>query len=542
MIYLIFMTIFLLPALAGLGVIFQKICRYSAPGISLPILYGIFGITLLWTVIAFFFPLNIYVEISTLLVGLAGFFYFKSYLTFWAFFSTNSKIFLPILFLILLFGSFPPFILDHFGYYVPTIKWISEVGLVKGISNLDLLLGQMSLWHIFQAGFSHFADPFLRINVLVLVVYLIYILEKKCWIHLLFVSILFFFAQSPAPDLAVVIFSLIILNEVFLKDKKGNHLFALSVFVFALKPTMSWVPLFIFCYRIFIRKDHFKVLLFGCLILLLFFFKNIWTFGFPVFPVQILDFNFSWKPNSALLQTSSEFAIKKTFDMQYEYSEIQKFSSFDFIRNWFFLNGIKGKIHLFFILTLLVFFIFSVLKKSQLIWMLFISVLIKSILVLWFSAQYRFFFDVFFVVVFILFYKGFPKRLALGIFAIITLFSATVLSFPGVIKNLVPSFKLGNYMSGFTKDQLYKPATFQWNKYKSHQIGNLKFNVVEGYVFSFDTPVPAISPQFIEEDLAAGIFPQLKGKTLKEGFIWRKISEEEKTKISKILENFRKSN
>ena len=96
-------------------------------------------------------------------------------------------------------------------------------------------------------------------------------------------------------------------------------------------------------------------------------------------------------------------------------------------------------------------------------------------------------------------------------------------------------------MTGFTKNQLYKPATFELKKYKSHQIGNLKFNVVDGYVFSFDTPIPAISPQFIEEDLDAGIFPQLKGKTLKEGFIWRRISSEEKLQLQKIVDEFRKT-
>ena len=93
-------------------------------------------------------------------------------------------------------------------------------------------------------------------------------------------------------------------------------------------------------------------------------------------------------------------------------------------------------------------------------------------------------------------------------------------------------------MSGFSKTQFIKPSSFELNKYKTHQIGKLKFNIVEGYVFSFDTPIPAISPQFIQEDLDAGIFPQLKGKTLKEGFIWREISAAEKVKLQIILKEF----
>ena len=93
-------------------------------------------------------------------------------------------------------------------------------------------------------------------------------------------------------------------------------------------------------------------------------------------------------------------------------------------------------------------------------------------------------------------------------------------------------------MTGFNKDQFVKPSYFELNQYKTYQIGNLKFNVVDDYIFSFDTPIPAISPQFIQEDLDAGIFPQLKGNTLKEGFVCRPISTKEKEKLKIILKDF----
>lgn len=92
-------------------------------------------------------------------------------------------------------------------------------------------------------------------------------------------------------------------------------------------------------------------------------------------------------------------------------------------------------------------------------------------------------------------------------------------------------------MTGFNINQFYKPSHFELKKYETHQIGNLKFNVVQDYPFSFDTPLPAISPAFIQEDVDAGIFPQLKGNSLKDGFIWRKISAEEKEKLKLILKD-----
>ena len=532
------MLILLLPTLAGIGAIFKNIFGGLPSGLALQIIIGIFFTIISWTFFAFFIPLNTTVELITLLVGLSAFFYFKIYLPFWKFITENFMSFLSISVLIIFFGSYYPFILDHFGYYVPTIKWLSAVGLVQGISNLDLLLGQNSFWHIFQAGFSHFADPFLRLNVLMLIVYLIYVIEKKGWIHLVFFPVLYLFIQSPSSDLPAIVISLIILNEVFASNKNAGFLFALSVFVFAIKPTMIWLPLFIFLYNIFILKSNYKFLLVGTVLLLLFLFKNIWTFGFPIFPVQFIDFELSWRPNAELLQNSSKMAIMKTYDMQYSYVEIQQFSKLEYIKNWLFLDGLKSVIHLLFILNLVIFFVFALVKKSTIIWILFISILIKSVLVLLFSAQYRFFFDVFFVVFFVLFYQILSKKLILPIFCALSIFIVGFLSFPQLVITYLPSFRLGSFMSGFSKTQFIKPSSFELNKYKTHQIGNLKFNVVEGYVFSFDTPIPAISPQFIQEDLDAGIFPQLKGRTLKEGFIWREISAAEKAKLKIILKEF----
>lgn len=538
MLYILLMLIMLLSTLAGIGAIIKNIFRAFPDGIALQILAGILFTTIIWTFLAFFIPLNIVVEISTLLIGISAFFYFKVYLLFWNFISKNSILFLSVSSIIVFFGSYYPFILDHFGYYVPTIKWISEVGLVQGISNLDLLLGQNSFWHIFQAGFSNFSDSFLRLNVLISIVYLIYILEKKSWVHLCLFPVLFFFIQSPAPDLPAIVVSLIILNEVLLSSKNVGFLFALSIFVFAIKPTMIWCPLFILCYNILILKTKYKFLFIGILILALFIFKNIWTFGFLVFPVAWPDLGLSWKVNAELLQNSTKMAILKTYDMQYSFEEIKQFSPFDAIKNWIFIDGIKRIIHFLFIFSLLVFLVFAWIKKSKITWILFGSIIIKSILVLLFSAQYRFLFDVFFVVFFVLFYHTLSKNFSILIFSTLSLSVVVLLSFPTLLKTYVPSFKLGNSIIGFNENQLIKPSVFELKKYKTHQIGNLQFNIVDGYIFSFDSPIPAISPQFLQEDFDAGIFPQLKGKTLKDGFIWRKITDDEKKEIQVILKDF----
>ncbi|WP_449401402.1 LIC_10190 family membrane protein [Chryseobacterium wanjuense] len=186
------------------------------------------------------------------------FFKDKLYLEFYGLSKKDYSLISIVSLIILFCGSFYPYILDHFGYYVPTIKWLTEFGIIKGISNLDLTLGQMSVWHIFQSGFSNFSDPFLRINSILLIIYTLYIIEKKSWIQLCFVPVLLLFSQSPSPDLPVIIFSLIILNEIVKENKNTSLLFAFSVFVFSIKPTMIWLPILSFLYSIFIIKSNIK--------------------------------------------------------------------------------------------------------------------------------------------------------------------------------------------------------------------------------------------------------------------------------------------
>ncbi|MBV8327910.1 MAG: hypothetical protein JO178_16610 [Chryseobacterium sp.] len=520
----------------GLGKIMEIFFGILFQGIAGKILSGILGISLVWTLLSFFIPLNLYVEIPTLALGLFYFLKEKLYRKLYQFSKEDLFLIASVSLVIALTGSFYPYILDHFGYYVPTVKWISEYGLIKGISNLDLILGQMSVWHIFQAGFSNFSDPFLRLNSILLIVYTFYIVEKKNWIHLCFIPVLLLFAQSPSPDLPVIVFSLIILNEITTENKNLSSLFAFSVFVFAIKPTMIWLPMLVFLCSVFIYKFNFRSLIFGGCILLLFFIKNIWTFGYPVFPVSFIDLGADWKPNSEVLKISSQIAIQKTYDMQYSYEEIQKFSTYDYIKNWVFLKGIKSKINLFFIISLVIFSVFTWKKKRKLLTLICISLLIKTVLVLFFSAQYRFFIDVFFVIFFILFSYYFNQKKSVTAFSVLSLVLIAILSFPQVIQQYLPSFRPGRFMAGFEKQQLYKPSVYEYHRFDTFRIGNLKFNVSKDYPYNFDTPLPCISANYIFDDIKAGIFPQLCDKNnIRKGFIWKRLNPSEKKEALAII-------
>lgn len=541
---LILLSIFIIiPVLLGWGKLCEIVFKTQLlKGNSGKMIFGIFGLSIIWTILAFFIPLNLYVEVPIILLGLFFFFRKKMYHD-WLRFSKKDCWLLIINSAVILFcGSFHPYILDHFGYYFPSIQWLKEYGLVKGISNLDLTLGQMSIWHIFQTGFSNFTDPFLRINTILLIVYLIYIIEKKNWIQLCFIPVLLLFSQSPSPDLPVIIFSLIVLNEILLNNKNTSILFAFSVFVFTVKPTMIWLPILTFLYSIFIIKSQFKSLIAGTFIFFLFCFKNIWTFGYPVFPISIIDFGLSWKPNQELLKSSSEYAILKTFDNQYSYAEIQKFSTFDYIKNWLFLDGIKSVINILFILSLIIFTVFTLIKKNKIITFICISLIVKSILVLFFSAQYRFFIDVFFVIIFVMLFSYLDKKKSFIIYSTLMVFFVGFITFPSIATQLIPSYRMSSFMGKFEFEQLYKPSTYEYKKYHSFETGNLKFNVSEKYPFNFDTPVPAISESYIFDYQKAGIFPQLIDKNdISKGFISKKMTPNEQKEVELITEKIKNS-
>ncbi len=542
MILLLLSTVLLIPVLMGSGKIVENFSGILFGGIAGKILSGTLGISLLWTVLAFFIPLNIYVEIPTIVLGLFYFFKDRLYLDFSKFSKKDFSLILIISLIILFCGSFYPYILDHFGYYVPSIKWLTEFGLIKGISNLDLTLGQMSVWHIFQAGFSNLSDPFLRINSILLIIYTLYIIEKKSWIQLCFIPVLLLFSQSPSPDLPVIVFSLIILNEILKENKNTSLLFAFSVFVFVIKPTMIWLPILSFFYSIFIIKSNFKNLVPGILIALLFFIKNIYTFGYPIFPVSILDFGVSWKPNPEVLKISSQYAIQKTYDMHYSYEEIQKFSGLDYIKNWLFLNGIKSKINILFIVSLITFIVFTFIKKNKVISLICVSVIIKSILVLLFSAQYRFFIDVFFVIFLVIFINYFNQKKSIATFSFLSVVFIGFLTLPNILQTHLPSFRLGNFMGKFEINQIYKPSTYSYNKFNTYKVGNFKFNVSEKYPYSFDTQIPAVSESYLSDDIKYGIFPQMiDEKNIKKGFIWKKLNSKEKKEAQNIINSINNS-
>lgn len=528
----ILITIFMLAVINfGNGIAIGSVLKIKDKSFVLTSFLGMMGIMILQTIIAFFWPLSLYAEIffsATAVIGIVWFLLANRKLDF----QINPDFWFFFFLLIIIFAaSFSPYLFDHYGYYVPTISYLKEVGFVKGIANLDLLLGQTSFWHIYQAGFSHFSDPFLKINAYLSVLFLLYIYEKKQWFLLVFLPVFLLFVQQPSPDLPVLIFTLIVINEL-LEKKESPVIFYLALFAFCIKPIVFWLPLFVvlndFNQKIISLKWAIPVFICGVLLIM----KNLWLFGFPVFPVSFIDFNLPWKPSQEILTYSSQVGMLKSYDMKYTYQQVSGFDFSDKIFHWFTI-GYKSVLNIGIFISLIIIAIFAVRKKNRFYYLLLICLIIKTIIIISFSAQYRFFIDVYLLALFLLF-KNMSEEKSVFTAAFLSVFIAVIFTFPGFIQK----FNVGKKMSEFSWSQFYKPKDVSQIKANpDFRIGNFNFNASKDPVDKVH--FPALNIYDLKLYDYYGVFPQYFGKDHKNGMFQRKLTADEKIQLKKIISETR---
>jgi len=521
----------LLIIIFGNGILVGKILKINSECFSLTSFIGIGCITFSETIIAFFYPLNFYIELIFIIFGIIGFLQFlkiKNYVYFD--FKKNINFWFCFFVVILLFvGSFSSYLYDHYSYYFSTILYLRESGFVKGISNLDLLLGQTSFWHIFQAGFSNLIDVNLRINCYLLILFLKYIYEKRCWVLLFFFPLFLLFIQQPSPDLSIFIIALITINEL-LNNRNRNLILYLSLFAFCIKPIMFWLPLLLILDSLYRKEIKFKMLIPISIFGGLFVIKNLWLFGFPVFPTAFINFNLPWKPTPEILNYSSQIGLMKTYDMKYSYQQVIGFNLWGKIYHWFTI-GLKSFFNLAIIFCLMILGYFAFWKKEVFYKLLFICFLIKFILIFTFSAQYRFFIDLYLITVFLIF-KNISEEKAVFTSVFLSIFISILFTFPGFVQN---QFQNAVLMKEFQWSQIIKPIEQQSHAFETYQLGNLKFNSTKK--LNYKTDFPAIALYQLKIFQYYNIFPQKSDS----GFIQKKLSKKEQKQLAEIIEDLEKS-
>ncbi len=551
MVYQLVISVLLIIYFFSFGLLFKRILPQINNFFSLTILNGMIGVGLLGYVIAFVLPLDYFYEISLIVISIVGVFLFKKHFKdFGKFCKTIPWHFYFVLLCGLVFTVTYPYILDHFGYYIPTIKWLDYAGYVKGLSNLEWVLVQNSFWHVLQASINETLDPFYRLNYLLFIVFNLYVIESKSNRLLVFNFLYLFFLNTPSPDLPVLVLSIIILNEYFNNPSQVSKYLFLSTIVFIIKP-ISILLLFFFLIEFFRRKDY-KILkdrnLFYISVLaIVFCLKGIILSANPLFPLSFTSINnLSWASPQSLYNVSQATGRFIPLKELFTYDEVQKMGQIDYLKNVFFGDIFRSRILLFIVIFSISVFLLSLInfKKNKLIVILSLSLLVKIMYITITSPQFRFLLDVFIIDVFILLTlikrNIFKTKWILVNLSVMSLMSLLIL-LPNFWSKYITGISTLGYITKFDSSFLIKPGQYENLEFKSDKIGNFKYNYPINYPLIYSVKVPAASVVTLNwYYLNNGFTQQIDASDVKKGFYWKTLNNADKKYIENILKEEQK--
>jgi len=558
MILILLSYFFILYISFGIGIIFNKWIRLENYNILFAILVGFFFQLIFSTFYAVFFPLDFYFFLINLIAStLFIAFHFSIvkkiiYNTTNSFskFSISSKfLFLFIIIISLIHSSSLPFLTDNESYYIQTIKWLNNYGLVKGLANLHLFFGQSSGWHILQSSFnfSFIISNFNDLNGLLIIITSYFCLDKwetyksignknDLFISLIIISLvfLFLFLPSPSPDLPTIIIVPIIIY-VFIESYQNNNsnhinlITVLTLLVILIKVTVA--PILILLLIALIKTKGFNnwklPIVLSFIALSSFIIKNIVVTGYPLYPLSIGHelINVDWKLNNNL----QHFYYQSTSMYGWQMYNWEEFSNLSFINKFWIwlnlpkLNGVLNKL----ILLLMFLFPFFNYKKKEMIY-LYIYFLIQFIVFYTTSPQYRFFLPVLlsiglfisanllhrrFHVIKSFFVLNLVLLLLLGVFG---------LNLKGITNNKIMSMK-----HSLIPSQIILPRSitqFEDLEFIEYEIQNMKyFSPSKDSLFFWQTsngPLPCVNKDMIDYfSTYYNHIPQMRTKNIKDGFL-----------------------
>ncbi len=557
MITILLSYFFILYIALGMGVIFNKWIRLGNYNILFTILIGFFSQIIISTFYALFFPLDYYFYCFNIIVSALSITFHFSVIrkifhnTVHSFiqFSKRSKfLFLFIIIVSLIHSSSLPFLTDNESYYIQTIKWLNNYGLVKGLSNLHLFLGQSSGWHILQSGFNFsFLTPnFNDLNGFLIIITSYFCLEKWAKYKLngnkndLFISLiiiafvfLFLFITSPSPDLPTIIIVPIIIYLFVdsFQNNNENHINLITVLillVILIKVTVA--PILVLLLIILLKSNDSRnwklpaILVF--ISLFSFIIKNITVTGYPLYPLAIGNelINVDWKLNYNLQLAYYQWTSMYGWQM----NNWEEFSNLSFLKKFWIwlnlpkLNGLLNKL----ILLLMFIFPFFDHKKKEMLY-LYVYFLIQFIVFYSTSPQYRFFLPIMLSIgLFIsahLLHKKFNaiRLLFIGNLVALTMLGIFGLNLDGIMNSNIMSKK-----HALVPSQLVSPRSltqFEDLEFTEFEIQNLKyFSPSKDSLFFWQTsngPIPSANKDMIEYFSSYyDHIPQMRTKNIKDGF------------------------
>jgi hypothetical protein len=547
-----------------IGITFSKIIRLQQFELVLTPIFGLFSLTLVATVWAFFGPINLFFHLVLCIGSL--FLWYKNKETIRAYFrepfnliksfSFPIKILFALSSLFILAQSATlPFIIDNESYYIQTIKWLNEYGFVKGLANLHLFLGQTSGWHITQSvfNFSFIYDRFNDLNGFCLLILNFFSFKKLndyfnagSKIDLVFGLLpltyvfLFQFVSAPSPDLPVYVFGFIIFSVYLQKEHSKDQFLSLTilalfaVFIKITAVVLLLFPLFFFIqHHAILKKQFLQVLFLGSFVLVLFISKNAVLTGYPLFPLLCFRIDaFDYTVPSSIIDYFFSKSMLHSFYIPYKLFD--KMSAIEMIKYYFLSNGISGYIGMASLFLILVTPIVIIKKRlSKSFWTIYLAFVALIILLSLSSPQYRFFiyFSLFFMLVLFSMFISKPK-IIIQLMAINLVVIVIILTLPMSFENLTQNKFLTDNNTFHFKNILIPEPNSKWtNEYKKTSIGNMHYHSPTDTSFFWVTGnghLPCINS--IQLDYFHNGFlyiPQQRSIDLSHGFYSQKVSGNE---------------
>lgn len=559
LIYIIFTTI-------NFGFLTTKVFHLKSSNFVIQSVLGLFSTTILATVWAIFGRINIEFHLFLLLINGIFFFTYQNRISYvYKKFSSEIKnLVLPLKIILLLTTlliiaqcATKPYVIDNESYYIQTIKWLNEFGLVKGLANLHIFFGQISGWHITQSvfNFSFLKQNFNDLSGFCLLLGNVFALLKlnkflqnndknQLIIGLFPLANLFFFQfiSAPSPDIPVYVFTLILFYYFirYFKNCSISHFNLLTIliaFILFIKPTSIALLLIPISLLILNFKKLFQKLLpitiLGFAVLLLFVIKNTIVSGFPLFPMTtfgLTNLGFAVPENILSFYLSG---IKAT-GFYISSTEFQNLTANQLFYKWLFSSKIDGIINISSILIFLIspIFINKYFNKKA-VWIIYFTIISQMTLLFFSSPQYRFFIHLSLFLGLLIFTSLFSgKKLVLFINTISILFLIVLLFIPINFNRLTSNKLLAENNTFAIKNIVFPEANSKFEtQYQSLQKGNLNYNSPINYTFFWGNGsgnLPCVNQKQVEYfEKKFHVIPQLRTNKLKDGFYAKKFSPNE---------------
>ncbi|MDM1547261.1 hypothetical protein HX096_05235 [Empedobacter falsenii] len=370
-------------------------------------------------------------------------------------------------------------------------------------------------------------DIYYRLNFCLFLIFNLYVFELKQKKLLIFNLLFLFFLNTPSPDLPVFVLSILSINEYLRYNNKASDYLFYATILFVIKP-ISIVLLLFFGIEYLRNKEYKnlkdKNLLLIIFVVFLFIFKGIIISANPLFPIGFTSINsLKWASPQQLYELSAQKGKFIPLKDSFIFEEVARMNTTEYFQAIFFQPSSRTIIFLLIICLTIYNLLIGFYKKNYFIKSLIFCCIVKLLIILIFSNQFRFLLDVLIIDLLIMFklvntkiFNKYSELLSL-IFVYITSFILIFSIFKGDYFKNIKSF---SYMRSINFDQILIPGNY---KETELNINNLK-----------------ISKTKLEKFLQYQIYlQQIDSTDVRKGFYFEKI-DRKREKILDILKEEQK--